>query len=73
MTEIKSIEVRCMHKDCREWFPNRLFMYDHLEAFLSSDFYGNRHQCPHCGRLTACDAQNVRVRGPDGGFLGHDT
>lgn len=34
---------------------------------------GNRTDCPYCGTITPCNKVNMRLSGPDGGFVGNET
>jgi len=69
MTEIKSVEIRCL--TCGTWFPSPVFIGT-LEMLESAQMSGNMAQCPN-GHMTPCNKENMRARGPDGGFIGNDT
>jgi hypothetical protein len=34
---------------------------------------GNTVKCPHCGKITGCNKENMKVHHEEGGFLGTDT
>lgn len=68
--DVESIDVRCLN--CREWFPSPIFVSP-WTSFSSATITGNKAQCPHCGRMTACNKENYRVRFKNGGFVGNDT
>jgi hypothetical protein len=70
MASTKHISVRCQH--CKEWFPSPIFFGD-SENFDTSDLYVNTAQCSHCGKMTDCNKENVRVRYVGGGFVGEET
>ncbi len=70
MSKINEISIRC--KSCDEWFPSPIF-FENTDSFDSSMLYNNRAQCRHCGQMTGCDKENLRVRFEGGGFLGLDT
>jgi hypothetical protein len=72
MAQTKKFEVRCMHEDCREWFPTPLYL-GNSETFDTSILFQNTTNCPHCGRDTGCDKENFRVLFEDGGFVGDKT
>ena len=70
MGKTEDISIRCLN--CRKWFPSPIFFGD-SETFDTSILFGNLAQCPHCGKMTGCDKNNLRVRFEDGGSLGVDT
>jgi DNA-directed RNA polymerase subunit RPC12/RpoP len=70
MSQVSSIEIRCLH--CGKWFPSPIFFGD-SESFDTSTLIGNQAQCPHCGRMTGCNKENIRLRHEQGGFVGIDT
>ena len=70
MAKTKEISIRCLN--CRQWFPSPIYFGDR-ESFDTSILFGNIAECPHCGKMTACNTENFRARFDDGGFLGIDT
>lgn len=70
MSEVKELHIRCLN--CNHWFNSPIFFGD-LDSFDSSIMAGNQAQCPHCGRMTSCNKENMRVRAKDAGFVGDDT
>ncbi len=43
------------------------------QTFDTSTLVGNLAPCPHCGQMTSCNKENMRVRYDGGGFIGKDT
>jgi len=72
MSDIKSIEIRCIHHDCRKWFPSGI-TFNKSENFDTANLYGNKISCIHCGRVTSCNKENMRVFAQKDGFRGIDT
>lgn len=70
MPEVKELHIRCLN--CNEWFKSPIFFGD-LDFFDTSTMEGNQAQCPHCGKMTGCNKENMRVRTKDSGFVGKDT
>lgn len=70
MPTIHAIEVRCLN--CAQWFKSPI-QFGTTEEFSTTALFGNRAQCQHCHQLTACNAENFRIRSDDGGFIGNDT
>ena len=70
MARVNTIEIRCL--SCGKWFPSPIMLGD-TESFDTSTLIGNTVTCAHCGRMTGCNKENMRVRSQDGGFLGKDT
>ncbi len=64
-----SITIKCLN--CHQKFPSPLFMSPY-SAFDTSTLVGNKAQCPHCGKLTACNKENFVARFEGGGFVGND-
>jgi hypothetical protein len=69
MAAMSEISIRCEH--CKEWFPSPI-QYKDTDHFGTSFLTANRAPCPHCKKSTGCNKENIRVRGPDGGFVGID-
>jgi len=70
MSWAKSLEIRC--EQCEKWFRSPIAFGDD-ESFDTSTLIGNKAQCSHCGTMTGCNKENMRLRTEDGGFLGIDT
>ena len=52
------IELKCVH--CGTWSRSLIVMdVESLKTFKTA---GNQQQCPHCGKMTPCNADNWRVR-----------
>lgn len=68
----KTVEIKCLNPKCGKWFKSPIFIGD-LESFDSSALAGNNVQCPHCGKMTPCNKENMRIRADEGGFRGKDT
>ncbi len=69
-----TIEIDCATCKAAIRSPIR---FDWKVPFDSSTLLGNQLQCPSCGKMTACDKENMRVVYQDGsglvsGFVGHD-
>ena len=62
--------MRCMHEDCRQWFPCPIFIGNDV-SFDISKIENNATDCPYCGRETGCNKENFRVLFEDGGFTGN--
>jgi hypothetical protein len=71
MAKTVSIEIRCLHADCRKWFRSPIFFGD-SESFDTATLFGNLAQCPHCRRMTGCNKENFKARFEDGGHMGSD-
>ena len=69
--KIKEIRVRCLH--CSHKFRSMIHFGD-VESFRSSKMFGNLTSCPKCGKMTACNKENMSYIAEDGseGFLGAD-
>ena len=52
---------------------SRELFFGDLDTFDTSTMEGNQAQCPHCGKMTGCNKENMRVRAKDAGFVGKDT
>ena len=50
-------EVKCRH--CGKWFPSP-FQFGDKASFENSTLTGNMAQCPHCGKMTSCDKEDMR-------------
>lgn len=72
MEKISGIQILCLNRNCVKWFPSPIFFGD-MESLMSSTLIGNNAMCPHCGELTPCNKENMRVKSSDGGFQGLDT
>lgn len=72
MEKITEIQILCLNYKCVKWFNSPIFFGD-MESLMSSTLIGNEAQCPHCGQMTPCNKENMRVRSVDGGFRGLDT
>jgi hypothetical protein len=70
MPEVKELQIKCLN--CNQWFNSPIFFAD-FDSFDTSTMIGNQAQCPHCGRMTGCNKENMRVRAKDAGFVGDDT
>ena len=53
----KICEIRCLM--CGEWFPSAI-QFGTAEVFFSSTLIDNLQQCPHCGKMTNCNKENMR-------------
>lgn len=69
------VELRCLH--CRKWFKSDIVI--DVESLKTAKTAGNEQQCPHCRKMTDCNADNWRVREgkiepgkSEGGFVGLD-
>jgi hypothetical protein len=71
--KIKSMEVRCQNPVCRKWFASTMFFFEDMESFKSSHLEGNTTQCPHCGRITGSDKENMWVISEKDEYRGKDT
>jgi hypothetical protein len=72
MSEVREIQIKCLKKRCEKWFSSPIFFGD-LTSFDTSMLEGNSVQCPYCNTMTPCNKENMRVRSPEGGFVGKDT
>jgi DNA-directed RNA polymerase subunit RPC12/RpoP len=70
MSQVNQVEIRCLN--CGLWFPSPIYFGD-SDSFDTSTLIGNQAQCPHCGRMTGCNKENMRVYHQKGGFVGKDT
>jgi len=70
MSKVKKVQVKCLN--CKQWFDSPFFFGD-LDSFETSTLEGNQAQCPHCGKMTGCNKENMRVSAEDAGFVGRDT
>ena len=70
MSKTKKFEIRCTHEDCGKIFFSPLVLGTDT-TFDTSELEGNMVDCPHCGRMTECSKENVRVLFEDGGFTGN--
>jgi Zn finger protein HypA/HybF involved in hydrogenase expression len=71
MAEIKKVEVQCKH--CKQWGPSQIGFGD-TQSFKSSQLSGNMQQCPHCGKMTPANKENMRWTASDGEtYKGSDT
>ena len=70
MSEVSELHIRCLH--CNEWFISPIF-FGNKESFDTSTMVGNQAQCQHCGKMTDCNKENMRVRAKDAGFIGKHT
>lgn len=66
----KSIEIQCLH--CRQWFRSPI-MFGSMESFDATQMSGNIVDCPSCGKVTACNADNMRLIAEGGGYRGNST
>ena len=60
MAELNQIEIRCQH--CRRWFPSPV-VFGKDESFDTATLLEDTVLCPHCGKPTGCDEENMRLRG----------
>lgn len=72
MEKITDIQILCLNRNCVKWFRSPIFFSD-MESLMSSTLFGNNAQCDHCGEMTPCNKENMRVKSVDGGFRGLDT
>lgn len=72
MEQITEIQVLCLNRDCVKWFNSPIFFGD-MNSLMSSTLFGNLAECPHCGKMTPCNKENMRARSVAGGFRGLDT
>jgi hypothetical protein len=70
MSEVKELHIRCLN--CNKWFLSPIFFGD-FKSFDTSTMEGNQAQCGHCGKMTDCNKENMRVRAKGAGFVGKDT
>ncbi len=59
MSHVNQMEIRCRH--CRQWFPSPVVFGDD-ESFDTATLVESEVACPHCGRMTGCDKENMRLR-----------
>ena len=52
------VELKCLH--CLAWFRSAIVM--DIESLKTAKTSGNEQQCPYCGKMTPCNANNWRVR-----------
>lgn len=65
----RQVEIKCLH--CHAWFRSPVSMPSSMMGNV--EMTGNDTNCPKCKRVTACNADNMRIRDDDGGFLGNLT
>ena len=70
MSKTKSLKIRCLN--CGKWFDSPIFLGD-MKTFDSTTMYGNIVQCVHCGGMTRCNKENMKLSSEDGGFIGNET
>ncbi|MCZ6802711.1 MAG: hypothetical protein O7D86_01940 [Proteobacteria bacterium] len=70
MTTLDKIEIRCLN--CHIWFKSPISFRD-IDTLDTATLSDNIVVCPHCGKETGCNKENIRATGKDAGFVGNDT
>lgn len=56
MTNEPAGKIRCLN--CKKWFPSPI-KFGNVNVLDSSTLIGNKVKCPHCGKWTYCDKENM--------------
>lgn len=69
---VKNTQIRCLH--CHAWFGSPI-AFETFESFATSTLFGNTVSCPHCGKDTGCNKENMRIQTVSGNveYVGSDT
>lgn len=68
----KNCKIICLN--CQQKFDSPI-QFGNSKAFFTSGLAGNITWCPHCGKKTGCNKENMIYISPGGkeGFVGDDT
>lgn len=59
VAKITEIQVRCVY--CAAWVPSPI-VFGETETFDTAMMAGNLLKCQACGKMTACNKENIRWR-----------